>query len=290
LAPVTGGIAARYASWRFLQYALSFAGFASFFLMASFLPETIHYKKACDPAYANRRWVFINPFRSLLLLRSPNLLAVTLTATAALIGILTLNIPLAYTIGVRYGITNEAVLAIFFSATGTGNILGAMVAGRISDNVIIQWRKRRNGQWVPEDRLRGAMFAAGILVPVPIMLSGIVTHFVPGLVGIVINLMCLFINGIGVDMVLTPAASYNVDVMSKNSAEIMSAHTGVRCLILAIATVPTVPMINSIGVMVTDIIAAIICWVGFILLWFTIKYGEQMRAWIDVGYSTIKDA
>ena len=31
-------------------------------------------------------------------------------------------------------------------------VVGAPVAGRISDRTLVGWGKRRNGRWVPEDR------------------------------------------------------------------------------------------------------------------------------------------
>jgi len=217
------------------------------------------------------------------------LFLLTMSATAFLISIVGLVLPLAYTIGARYDIKNEAVLAIFFSSVGTGNILGAAVAGRMSDQVIIKWRKRRLGKWVPEDRLRAGLFAAGVMTPISALLAGITTQYVPGSVGLVINFICLFINGAGTDMILTAIASYLVDLLPKQSAEIMSSHSGVRALLLAPATTVTIPMINGIGVMLTDGIYALLCWIGFLCLWFTIRYGDEMRAWVDVGYATIEE-
>jgi len=198
--------------------------------------------------------------------------------------------PLAYTIGVRYDIKNEAVLAIFFSSVGTGNILGAAVVGRISDQIIIKWRKRRLGKWVPEDRLRAALFAAGVMTPISALLVGITTQYVLGLVGLVINFICLFINGVGTDMIITPIASYLVGVLPMQSAEIMSSYSGVRSLLLAVATAAIIPMIHRIGFMITDGICAVLCWIGFLCLWFTIRYGDEMRAWVDIGYSTIGES
>jgi hypothetical protein len=54
------------------------------------------------------------------------------------------------------------------------------------------------GKWVPEDRLRAALLAAGVLVPVPVLVSGVVTKYVSGTFGMAINLACLFIAGAGV--------------------------------------------------------------------------------------------
>jgi len=112
-----------------------------------------------------------------------------------------------------------------------------------------------------------------------------------GKVGLALNLICLFLNGLGVDFVLTPSASYAVDVVHSRSAESMAANTGCRSLVLALATTAILPSINHIGVTVlgTNAIAAGLAWIGFRMLWAVIQYGDKMRAWVDVGYSTVED-
>jgi hypothetical protein len=68
----------------------------------------------------------------------------------------------------------------------------------MSDHVVVAWREKRGGTWVPEDRLRASLWGAAVLVPVSALLSGITTQYVEGTVGLVINLVCLFVNGLGV--------------------------------------------------------------------------------------------
>ena len=77
-------------------------------------------------------------------------------------------------------------------------VVGAPLAGRISDRNIRKWRKRRGDEWVPEDRLRGTLFAAAILVPLSVLAIGVITHYVKGRLGLTLNLVCLFVNGFGV--------------------------------------------------------------------------------------------
>lgn len=74
LAPVAGGIAAQYSSWRVMQLALMVAGLVMFSLVFFFLPETSHPgTRGVDKAEGGRlRWVWLNPFGSVALLRSPN--------------------------------------------------------------------------------------------------------------------------------------------------------------------------------------------------------------------------
>lgn len=76
--------------------------------------------------------------------------------------------------------------------------VGAPIAGRLSDRVVVGWREKRNGLWVPEDRLRAALPGALVLLPLSVMLSGVFTHYVDGTTGLMLNLGCLFVSGIGV--------------------------------------------------------------------------------------------
>ncbi|RXW14964.1 hypothetical protein EST38_g10893 [Candolleomyces aberdarensis] len=106
-----------------------------------------------------------------------------------------------------------------------GNLIAAPLAGRISDVIVVRYKAKRGGVWYPEDRLRGTLVGALIIVPVSIIGSGLVTKYVDDRkVGLALNLACLFLNGFGVDLVLSPCAAYIVDVMHARSAEIMAAN------------------------------------------------------------------
>lgn len=105
LAPVCGGLAAHYTSWRDMQYALGICGMIAFAAVAAFLPETAHpMTRGIDKlplpqvfsglGQQHRKFVWVNPLASLWLLRSPNLLAVVGVAVAvgtAVILILSFN-------------------------------------------------------------------------------------------------------------------------------------------------------------------------------------------------------
>ncbi|KAA1475901.1 MFS general substrate transporter [Dentipellis sp. KUC8613] len=286
LAPLAGGLATHYASWRVMQFALFVAAIIAYLLMFFFLPETSQPHARGVDKLDRWRWVWLNPFRSMMWFRSPNLLLLCLVGSFVLITDYVLLIPLAYTVGKRYDITNEALIGAFFLPAGLGNIIGAPLAGRISDIIVVRWRKKRGGVWVPEDRLRGTMVGALVFVPMSVLLCGIITHYVDGRAGVVLNLICLFFNGIGVDLVLSPMAAYLVDIMHSRSAEAMASNAGLRSIFTALATAAILPSINTFGVLATDAMAAGLAWIGCLLMWATIRYGDRMRAWVDVGFST----
>ncbi|KAH9857454.1 MFS general substrate transporter [Lenzites betulinus] len=295
LAPVAGGLATHYASWRVAQWALFGMGLVAYLLIVLWLPETL------DPAVAReklravagedgeRRFVWLNPFKSLALLRSPNILLITITGSTVLLTDYALLIPLSFTVGKAHGITNEAVIGMFFLASGLGNIVGAPIAGHLADRAVIHGRARRGGKWVPEDRLRATLLGALALVPLSTLGAGLATQFVRGPPGIALIAACLFVNGIAVDLVLTPASSYYVDILHSRSAEVWAASSAIRQLSVAVATGGILPLINLVGVAAADALFAVIAWLGCVLILITIRYGGRMRAWVDVGFSTAEN-
>jgi hypothetical protein len=120
--------------------------------------------------------------------------------------------------------------------------VGAPVAGRLSDIVLSKWQVRRKGVWYPEDRLRAAWIGGLFMVPLSVGVSGLLTTYVGGRIGLLLNLLCLYMNGMGVspypslcmkslteqvDFVLNPIGIYYVDVMQSRSAEITAAYVSV---------------------------------------------------------------
>ncbi|KIK37208.1 hypothetical protein CY34DRAFT_810557, partial [Suillus luteus UH-Slu-Lm8-n1] len=124
VAPFLGGAAAQYWSWRNLHYCLGAWGLLQMLLIYLSFPETSHPGTLGIDKLTRRRWIhitWVNPLSSLWLLRSPNLSAVMLAWTLVLISDFVLLVPLAYTIGARYGITNEAIIGACFLPNGLGN-------------------------------------------------------------------------------------------------------------------------------------------------------------------------
>ncbi|KAG2148777.1 major facilitator superfamily domain-containing protein [Suillus clintonianus] len=289
VAPFLGGAAAHYWSWRNLHYSIGAWGLLEMLLIYASFPETGHPGTLGIDKLTRRRWIhitWVNPLSSLLLLRSPNLFAVMLAGALVLISDFVLLVPLAYTIGVRYGIANEAIIGACFLPNGLGNFIGAPVAGRLSDIVVRRWRKKRKGVWFPEDRLRATWIGGLFMVPLSVAASGLITTYVRGPIGLVLNLLCLYTNGMGVDFVLNPIGSYNVDIVHSRSAEATAACMGIRSLIISAATALVIPSIERIGVAWTDIIAAVLALIGQGIIFLTIRYGDRMRASVDVGFST----
>ncbi|KAJ3513856.1 hypothetical protein NLJ89_g2715 [Agrocybe chaxingu] len=191
--------------------------------------------------------------------------------------------------GVRYHIPNEAMVGACFLPAGLGNITGAQIAGYISDRTVIQWRKNRGGVWYPEDRLRASLIPFAIVVPIPILLFGFFNQYVDGTLGLVLCLVCLFFNGVGVEMAWGPCAAYIVDVLHSRSAEALAANGGLRSVLMAAGIAAVLPMINTYGIFMTNAVCAVLVWIAFGVLMCIIHYGDELRAFKDVGFSSAEN-
>jgi len=299
LAPLMGGVLSHYASWRITQLVLGFWGLLVFVCIAVFYPETSHpgtrgidKKRAelvAQHATHGEDWfriVWINPLKAMAMLKSPNLLAVALAGTMVLLTDYVILTPLSLTVGAKYGITNQAIMGACYIPIGLGNFIGAPLAGHLSDRILKRKRIERNGVWYPEDRLIGTVIASATLVPLSVLGLGLITTYVDGRLGLCLDFVCLFANGLGVDLVLSPSAAYIVDIMHSRSAESMAANNGFRSLLISILLAAFMPMLDHFGMVRTYTLSAVLAWFGFVLLWLTVRYGKRMRAWTDVGYTT----
>ncbi|KAI0085893.1 major facilitator superfamily domain-containing protein [Irpex rosettiformis] len=293
LAPLVGGITAHYYSWRIMQLGLSLFALICLILTIFLQPETSQPgARGIDKAREKGEkdgLVYLNPFKSLWLLRSPNIALPALEGAFVLISDYTLIVPIAYTIGKKYDITNEAIVGALCIPLGLGNCIGAPLSGMLSDRILIAARNKRGGAWVPEDRLRASLIGAALFVPCSILFEGIILHFVDGNVGLVLICICFFFNGLGVDFVLSPLSAYNVDILHDRSAEVIAASMAFRSMLISGSVVLILPAIETFGVLATNTAIAVLCWIGFTFTLSTIKYGDRMRAWVDLGFSTVEN-
>ncbi|KAF5349687.1 hypothetical protein D9756_008816 [Leucocoprinus leucothites] len=291
LAPMIGGFVAHHFSWRLLHFFLAAFTFTAFLCILFYFPETSHPGSRGVDEFEREggvhpRWrpVILNPFSQLDMLRSPSILAVSLGSFLTLQCDFVLLVPLAYTIGKRYGITNETIIGACFLPCGIGNAIGAPLSGWISDIVIIRSKGKRGGLWYPEDRLRAALF--GVFLPVTVILSAVFTKYISGTMGLVLNLICLFFTGVAVDMVLTPCGAFVVDILHSRSAESAAVINAFRYLALSMLTASILPLVNTVGHLTTNTISAALACLGFLVLWMTILFGDSMRAWVNIGFTT----
>ncbi|KAL1691607.1 major facilitator superfamily domain-containing protein [Schizophyllum commune] len=284
LAPVVGGYVAHYWSWRNMQFCLAGASGLTLLLFLLGFPETstgaCKARQAAESkGYKSPNFVFINVLRPLGLLRSPNVLIITVAGFCTLTTNFALLVPINSTIGSRYGL-NAFLVGLCMLPSGLGNIIGAPLAGRLSDKALAQGHGER---LCPDDRLRAALLGAGILVPLSALSAGLIVHLVPGPLGLAMNLICFFMNGIGVELTLTPLVAYCVDILQGRSAEVISANSGFRSLLISLTVGSVLPLLSRIGPVGMGMLSAVVAWLGFSLIFVTIHYGERWRLYVNIN-------
>ncbi|KAM0790479.1 hypothetical protein ACM66B_003355 [Microbotryomycetes sp. NB124-2] len=305
VAPAVAGVLTEYVrpdgtGWRAMQWLLFAMGASGTLLCAFCLPETAHQRgvdlireerrqQAIDEGRvaeaSPKRWwkkwdvniVWMNPLRPLRLLMLPHILALSLNSSFVLMSTYTVLVPLSQTVAPRYNITNAAILGLFYLAQGAGNLVASPFSGRYADWMLKHYLKKRNGVYVPEDRLRATLIGGGILLPASVLVLGWILDRVDGKAGLALTVVLLFIDGAGLMFVLTPANTYIVDVSGVRSSEAIATNNACRYVLSAAASAFVLPMIHAIGVGATNSFAAAMCWVGCGLILLTIRYGKQMR-------------
>lgn len=97
--------------------------------------------------------------------------------------------------------SHSLTITLFFISSFSSPA-GAAAAGRLADQCVIRGKSRRQGKWYPEDRLLATIPGGLILLPFALLGSGLTISYVPGKVGLVLNLVFFFMAGFGVSFYL----------------------------------------------------------------------------------------
>jgi len=291
IAPFIGGLVSQSLSWRWMQVILAIGALIAFGLVAKWLPETIHPGMAgCDieaklSLSPRKGLVMLNPFTSLKLLLSPVLLISTTVGAVSLITDYFLLVPLSHVFHEYYDIDNEIIIGAVFLPSGVGNMIGALLAGWLSDYYIIQGERTRGGVWLPEDRLKAVIPAIAIFTPLSVLGYGLTTEFIRGNAGILLNCFWLFLNGVGVANVIGPCNVYGIDIFMTRNAEVSAVANSLRQFSISGASGVSLSLIKTIGMAQSGAALAVLCWISYSALLLNIRYGKKLRDWKDMGYT-----
>ena len=81
--------------------------------------------------------------------------------------------------------------------------VGSRLSGFVSDATVARWIKKRNGKFIPEDRLNAALIAGGIVIPLATLAVGFTMQYWTTTAGLVVSLVLLIMAGIGVSELFT---------------------------------------------------------------------------------------
>jgi MFS family permease len=84
---------------------------------------------------------------------------------------------------------------LFYLAPGAGFLIGSTIGGKISDQAVKYYKKKRNGQRLPEDRLNSSLPSILVVLPLGTLLYGWSVQNKIG--GMALPIVASFTQGVG---------------------------------------------------------------------------------------------
>ncbi|RPA84641.1 MFS general substrate transporter [Ascobolus immersus RN42] len=272
IGPVIGGVIVTYRPWRvifYLQAALVFAALVvAFFVIPTLRPRlrptsTSHFLSVWDPRPLLR------------LFRFPNLCLIYLACGTQTFAQYTMITPVRYVMNPRFNLTSPLQSGLFFLAPGFGFVLGSCVGGKWADIVVKRYIKKRNGERIPEDRLKAGMFATLIGSPLGMLLYSWSIQNEVG--GMPLPIIGMFISGLAQMAGMSAMNTYCTEIKPGHSVAILAGKYLVQNCLSAAASAVILPFINAIGVGWAGTVATGIILVGAAAVITTAYLGQRMR-------------
>ncbi|KAF1796663.1 major facilitator superfamily domain-containing protein, partial [Mucor lusitanicus] len=288
LGPILGGFINEFMSWRYIFWFLAIMGGVTFFLILFFLPETsavilkkradyLKMKKEMKQNTEKKQQTLINlnnehastsilrPFK---LMVKPAVIISTTPYSIAYGFMYFVIASLPHQLQSQYNFSSYQI-GLAYLANGIGNALGAFVSGKLSDRALA---KSVDGRL--ESRLSPMWFGI-LLLPIGQLMYG---WCVEVKVHIAATLTGLFLLGLGVGVVQTPANTYIVDSYQKHSASVMGAANLMRCVSAGCTPLVAPTLIGHIGNGWSLTILAVISTLSGICVFLVQRYGQHWRA------------
>lgn len=286
IGPLLGGIIVTYTSWRvifWLQTGLAAIGIVGAFF---FLTETLVVTKdsrsvvmaqLTSPLEKAKYLARVtSPLRPLaLLLTSPNLVLVAFGSGSIVWNQYGLLTPIRYVLNPRFNLTTPTQSGLFYLAPGLGYVVGTLGGGRWADYIVKRWVGKRNGERVPEDRLRSCITSLALVLPGSILIYGWSVEKAVG--GIPLPVVFMFVQGVAQSFCFPSLNTYCLDVVQARSAEAVAGNFMVRYLFGAVASAVVLPVVESIGVGWFCTISAVLMVLGGVGICAVVRWGRDWR-------------
>lgn len=279
--PFIGGVIVTFVSWRNIFWLQTALAGAAVVLCYFCLPETIHYKRSTElqglkkGEQAKKLWSWTNPIRVISLYRYPNLAFVGLASSSLVWNMYSLLTPIRYVLNPRFHLTSPIQSGLFYIAPGCGYLFGTFFGGRWADRTVRIWIGKRNGQRVPEDRLKSCLPFLGIVIPACMLIYGWSIEKEAG--GIPLPVIVMFLQGVAQLFCFPSLNTYCLDVMQGRSSEVVAGNYMLRYLFAAAGSAACLPAVEAIGIGGFSTISAGFLCVSSLLTWAVTVWGKGWR-------------
>ncbi|KAI8638333.1 major facilitator superfamily domain-containing protein, partial [Parasitella parasitica] len=289
LGPILGGFINEFMSWRYIFWLLAALGGITFILILFFLPETSsmilkrraenlkikkdtkytkHYpEKTSHFKLKNEEKASTSMLRPFKLIVKPVVILSTTPYSIAYGFMYFVIASLPHQLQSQYNLSSYQI-GLSYLANGIGNAMGAFFSGKLADRAL-----EKSADHLLEARLSPMWFGI-FLLPVGQLIYGWCVQLQ---IHIAATLTGLFLLGLGVGVVQTPANTYVVDSYQKHSASVMGAANLMRCISAGCTPLVAPTLIDNIGNGWSLTILAVISLLSGTCIFLVQRYGQHWR-------------
>ncbi|KAH7136732.1 major facilitator superfamily domain-containing protein [Dactylonectria estremocensis] len=251
IAPLVGSIIATFTSWRVIYAVEAGMSLVGLTLAFFFVPRAreIQNPKAIEATPPKSKKEIIGAFNPMIVFCQftyPKIFLANLTC-----GLLSFNqygllSSVRRIINPRFNLSSPLESGLFYLAPGAGFLIGSTIGGKLSDQMVKIYIRKRNGVRLPEDRLNSSIPAILVVLPLGTLLYGWSVKNEVG--GMALPIVGSFIQGFGLMASFSALNTYSAEARPAYRTAVISGKYVVQYSFAAGSVGGVVPMIDGIGV------------------------------------------
>ncbi|KAH7126140.1 major facilitator superfamily domain-containing protein [Dactylonectria macrodidyma] len=251
IAPLVGSIIATFTSWRVIygvEAGMSLVGLilAFFFVPRAREIENPKAIEATPPKSKKEMLEAFNPMNVFCQFTYPRILLANLTCGLLSFSQYGLLSSVRRIINPRFNLSSPLESGLFYLAPGAGFLIGSTIGGKLSDQMVKIYIRKRNGVRLPEDRLNSSIPAILVVLPFGTLLYGWSVKNEVG--GMALPIVGSFIQGFGLMASFSGLNTYSAEARPAYRTAVISGKYVVQYSFAAGSVGGVVPMIDGIGV------------------------------------------
>ncbi|KAM5347260.1 hypothetical protein ACJ41O_010265 [Fusarium nematophilum] len=251
VAPLLGSIIATFTSWRVI-YGVE-AGMSLFGLILAFffIPRAseVENPKAVEATRPKTRQEIIqafNPMHVFIQFTYPRVILANIACGLLAFNQYGLLSSVRRVINPRFNLSSPLESGLFYLAPGAGFLIGSTIGGKLSDQTVKRYLRKRNGLRLPEDRLNSSLPAILIVLPLGTLLYGWSVQQRIG--GMALPIVSSFVQGVGLMASFSGLNTYAAESRPAYRTAVITGKYVVQYSFGAGSVGGVVPMIDGIGV------------------------------------------
>ncbi|KAK1145790.1 hypothetical protein N8T08_004031 [Aspergillus melleus] len=283
LGPLVGAVIVTYKSWRVILWLQAAMVALGLFLSIIFIQHS--HVAAQKPQ--KRRSMFealclFNPIHVIQWWRYPNILTTNIACGFLSFAQFSLLAVPRHVIERRFNLHTPILSGLFYLAPASGFVIGTIVGGRLSDMTVKRWIKKRNGQRLPEDRLRSGTVSFFLVIPAAYL------GFGWGMkcddcsrARLAVPIVTALFVGVGVFDAMTGLNTYCSEALPKARRDVISSKYLVQYTFSAVASGTATSLIDAVRLGPACTIDVAFVLISASLTAVVARWGSAMQSWLD---------